>query len=73
MELTHEHKLEILKINLDCLKDNDKDDAFIMVDYETVEVWLDHLEILERFEDCYLIKENMYKFVYECELITKMA
>lgn len=73
MEMTNENKLEILQITLDCIKESDKHDAFIIVDFETVEYWLDHLEILERFEDCYLIKENVYKFVhgYSEELIQR--
>jgi hypothetical protein len=65
MELTHEHKLEILDINLTCLKEEDKNDGCIKVDFETTEMWLDHLEIHERFEDCYLIKENRQNFIEE--------
>ena len=65
MILSDEHKLEILGITLECLKDKDKEDAFIIVDEETVAMWLDHLEILQRFEDCYLINENKHKFLFE--------
>lgn len=63
MILTHENNLEILQITLDCIKDKDKNDAFILVDNDTINLWLDHLEILERFEDCLLIKENKEYFI----------
>ena len=69
MKLTEEHKLEILDINLTCLKEEDKSDSFIVVDFETTEFWLDHLEIQQRFEDCILIKENRHIFIEECELV----
>jgi len=65
MEISTDNKLEILQMNLDSLKSKDKINAFIIVDFETTEEWLNHLEILERFEDCSLIKKYRKHFIYK--------
>lgn len=66
MKLNNSTLLDILLINLDALKYG-IDEALIVVDFTTVQFWLKHLENLEKYEDCRIIKNNEYRLVYKCE------
>jgi hypothetical protein len=63
MVLTKELKIAIMDINLECFKDDDKEEAIIIVDKESIDEYLHILEKQERYEDCQLILTNINKLL----------
>ena len=63
MELSDDIKLEILKIKLTALNEEDKSSGLIKIDEKTYNLWVEYLISEERYEDCKLLKDNMNYFV----------
>ena len=53
-----ETRVEVLEINLDALREEDKREGIIKVSDEIIASWYEHLIQLERYEDCQTLKNN---------------